>query len=121
MTSDIIYGDLEGITVANPMYRKVVRTTETLQLVLMSLLPNEIIDMEQHAAEQFIKVEKGNITIIEPDILKPIVVKQGSFAIIPKNVYHEVVAGDNGAKLYIIYSPPQHQDKTADYAKPPSE
>ena len=58
----IYFDNIEKETLENNHYRKVISTCPNngVQLVVMSLLPNEEIGMEKHDnSDQFIRVEKG--------------------------------------------------------------
>lgn len=100
--------NIEKETLKNNNYRKVVYTTSNMQLVLMNLEPREEIGMEKHLdTSQFIRVEGGRgIAFIgkERHILS-----DGVAVIIPPKVKHNIIAGDEGLKLYTIYTPPQHE------------
>ncbi len=57
--------NIESQTLSNDNFRKVLYTGEHMQLVLMSLKPNEDIGMEVHAEnDQFFRFEKGNGKVI---------------------------------------------------------
>jgi quercetin dioxygenase-like cupin family protein len=86
-----------------------------MQLVVMNLLPNQEIGKEKHDGSQFIRVEEGSGVAIVKD--KKYILKDGSALIINANTYHIITAGDNGMKLYSIYSPPQHKNGTKEKYK----
>ena len=104
---------LESETLKNSDFRRVLYTGKHSQLVLMSLAPGEEIGMEVHShLDQFFRLEKGEgIVIIDGNEHK---VKDGSGVIVPAGAQHNVVNTSNKAalKLYTIYSPPEHVDKT---------
>lgn len=106
---DYYHDNIEQATIKNKNYRKVISTTPTLQLVLMSLKPKEEIGEEIHPyTTQFIRVEKGNgIAIIEDKIYK---LTDGVAIIIPLNSKHNIIntSTKEPLKLYTIYSPPNH-------------
>lgn len=100
--------DIEDETLKNDYYRKILYTSNDMQLTLMSLLPRQEIGIEQHNGDQFIRIEKGvgeltignNVYELKDDVA----------FIIPANTNHNVVntSYDQELKLYSIYSPPQH-------------
>ncbi len=105
-------GNIEGMTEDNGDFRRVVYTGKNLQLVLMALAPDEEIGEEVHPdRDQFFRVEEGKgeawidgkMTMIEP-----------SYAIIvPAGARHNVKnTGKEALKLYTLYAPPEHQDRT---------
>jgi mannose-6-phosphate isomerase-like protein (cupin superfamily) len=102
---------LDDKTMTNNNYRKVINTTENLQLVLMSLEPKEEIGFEKHKdATQFIRVESGNMTAIVNN--KKFYLHTGDSITIYPGEIHNIINNsfDNYLKLYTIYSPPQHED-----------
>lgn len=101
-------GNLETLTIRNKNYRKVLHTTNNMQLVLMSLLPDEEIGAETHEkTTQFIRVESGKARAIVKN--KVFYLKAGDFITIPpKNKHNIINNGDEPLKLYTIYTPPQH-------------
>lgn len=93
----------------NKNYRKVVRTSRTMQLVFMSLKIGEEIGMEIHRkTTQFIKVEKGSgLCIIGR---KKYRIKAGTGIFIPEGKRHNIInTGNTELKLYSLYSPPEHK------------
>lgn len=111
MYSDFSKGfcdDIDALTLNNTQFRKVLVTTPTLQLVLMSV--KDQIGEEVHPyITQFIKVVKGegfgkigsNTFPIYP----------GDAIIVPPNTLHNIIATTT-LKLYTIYSPPNHPFST---------
>lgn len=101
--------NIEEETIKNNAFRKVVFTGNTLQLVLMSLLPNEDIGMEVHdKVDQFFRIEKGEgLLEIEGQGSQP--VKDGFSILITAGTKHNVKnIGSEPLKLYTIYGPPNH-------------
>lgn len=98
---------IEDIVKSNEDYRKIILTNGQLQLVAMNLEIGDVIPVEVHySSSQFIKVEEGSIiTVIEGSVQR---VGQGQSIIIPAGFHHEIAAGQKGAKLYTIYTPPVH-------------
>jgi len=102
--------DIEKETIANNYFRKVLFTSERLQLVIMSLKPGEDIGEEVHpTTDQFIRIEEGKAKAIVDG--KEIILKDGSSILIKSGRVHNIINdSDNPLKLYSLYSPPQHQD-----------
>jgi len=101
--------NIEEETIKNNAFRRVVFTGNTLQLVLMSLLPNEDIGMEVHDnVDQFFRIEKGEgLLEIEGQGSQP--VKDGFSILITAGTKHNVKnIGSEPLKLYTIYGPPNH-------------
>jgi mannose-6-phosphate isomerase-like protein (cupin superfamily) len=102
----IYKNNIEKKTINNTNYRKVVSTTNQIQLVLMSLSEGEEIGMETHPhTTQFIRVEKGTGVAIVRN--KRFNLKENDAIIIPANHKHNIIATSD-LKLYTIYSPPEH-------------
>jgi mannose-6-phosphate isomerase-like protein (cupin superfamily) len=101
--------NIEKLTTENNNFRQVLYSGEHCQLVLMSLLPNEEIGMEIHTDnDQFFRFEKGSGQVIINDMIYE--VKDGDAVIVPCGANHNVTAGNDGLKLYTIYSPAHHKD-----------
>ena len=104
---------LESETLENSDFRRVLYTGKHSQLVLMSLAPGEEIGMEVHShLDQFFRFEKGEGKVyIDKEIYS---VKDGSGVIVPAGAEHNVVntSKTEALKLYTIYSPPEHIDRT---------
>ncbi len=101
--------NIEEETIKNNAFRRVVFTGNTLQLVLMSLLPNEDIGMEVHDnVDQFFRIEEGEgLLEIEGQGSQP--VKAGFSILITAGTKHNVKnIGSEPLKLYTIYGPPNH-------------
>jgi mannose-6-phosphate isomerase-like protein (cupin superfamily) len=119
--NNIFHNKIENISIKNNYFRKVLFTTKNMQLVVMSLLPNENIPLEIHKEhDQFIKIEKGKgEAIIGNEKKKIITLEKGDCIIIPSNTYHEIKnIGKNKLKLFTIYTPPEHDDYRIDKKKP---
>jgi mannose-6-phosphate isomerase-like protein (cupin superfamily) len=113
----VIKNKLESNTLKNENYRKVVNTTDNMQLVLMKLKPEEEIPLEKHAnTDQFIRVESGAVIIYSCSTkrgnFKKQTLKSGDAVIIPRKNWHRVKNNSkiNAVKLYTIYSPPNHPE-----------
>lgn len=109
--------NIEQETVSNTSYRRVLYTTEHLQLVLMCLLPDEEIGQEVHSLCQFIRIEEGSCKAILNDS-EEYDLYAGSAIIIPSGVKHNLInVGAVALKLYSIYAPPNHKDGTVHITK----
>jgi len=112
--------DIEKDTTENTDFRRVLYTGAHLQLVLMSLKPNEDIGVETHSdVDQFFRVDDGSgVATIGGKDHK---IKNGSAFIIPAGTEHNVTAGEEGLKIYSLYSPPNHADGTVHQTKGQAE
>lgn len=103
--------DIEKATVENNDFRKVLYTSEHMQLVLMALKPQEEIGEEVHEKnDQFFRFESGKgICIINGTIYN---VKAGDAIIVPAGAKHNVINNDSTLelKIYTLYAPPNHKD-----------
>lgn len=110
--------DIEYKTLQNENFREVLFTGPHTQLVVMNLQPGEEIGMEVHDhIDQFIRVETGQGKAIldgaEHDL------EDGSAVVIPAGTRHNIVntSETEALKLYTLYSPPEHPDKTVHHTK----
>lgn len=100
--------DLENRTKSNEKFRDVLYTTPQMQLVLMSLKPQEDIGIEVHPnTSQFIRVDSGSGEAILGD--NRTMLEDGDAIVIPPGVRHNIIASNKGMKLYVVYSPPNHK------------
>jgi len=100
--------DIEKDTTDNTNFRKDIFTGEHLQLVLMSLNPNEDIGEETHEkVDQFFRVDGGSGKVVING--KETEIKDGSAFVVPAGSKHNVIADDKGLKVYTIYAPPNHK------------
>jgi mannose-6-phosphate isomerase-like protein (cupin superfamily) len=108
--------NIEKETVNNSNFRKVLYTGEHSQLVLMSIKPKQDIGIEVHDVDQFFRIDAGSGKVIINDVEHK--VSDGFAIVIPAGAKHNVVNdGDEDLKLYSIYSPPHHKDKTVHKTK----
>lgn len=100
--------NIEELSLKNELFREVLYTDERVQLVVMSLKPNEDIGEEVHSLDQFIRVEKGEGKSILDGEER--VITDGSAVIIPAGTRHNIVntSSTNPMKLYTLYAPPNH-------------
>lgn len=114
--------NIETLTQHNTFFRRVLFTAKHMQLVVMSLAPNEEIGLETHSdTDQFIRVESGEgkcrIGTVEH------VLKDGVAVVIPAGHAHNVwnTSPTHALKLYTIYTPPEHKDGTIHKTKADAE
>jgi mannose-6-phosphate isomerase-like protein (cupin superfamily) len=105
--------NIEEKTLQNDYFREVLNTSQHSQLVVMSLNPNEEIGMEVHEiVDQFIRVEQG----IGKAILngEEYAISDGFAIVVPAGTQHNVIntSSEKKLKLYTVYSPAHHKDKT---------
>jgi mannose-6-phosphate isomerase-like protein (cupin superfamily) len=115
---NLFVDNIETLTLENTMYRKVISTTSTQQLVLMCLKPGEEIGSETHPhTTQFIRIEAGNGKAVLNG--KEYQIADGSAIVIPPGTLHNIINTSDGLmKLYTIYSPPEHEDELVEAVKP---
>lgn len=108
--------NLEEETIRNTDYRRVLYTAKNSQLVLMSIKPGGEIGEEVHKLDQFIRFEAGKAQVILDGVKHNV---EAEYAVvIPAGTKHNVInVGDVDLKLYSIYSPPEHKDKTVHKTK----
>lgn len=109
--------NIEKETLENTDYRRVLYTSKYSQLVLMCIKPGQEIGNEMHHLDQFIRVEQGRAKVVLNNSEEHIV--EADFAIvIPRETWHNVInESDTDLKIYSIYSPPEHKDKTVHKTK----
>ena len=103
------YGNLEKMTTTNTDYRKVLGTTDGMQLVVMRLKPLEEIGSEVHpTTTQFIRIESGRGRCIIDG--KQYILDDDDAVIIPPNKQHNLIniSDTDDLMFYTIYSPPVH-------------
>lgn len=110
--------NIESETIQNINFRKVITTTNKMQLVVMSLKPNEDIGEEMHpATDQFFRIEKGTAKVILDG--KEYIMREGSSVTVQAGTKHNIINMNNQPlKLYSIYSPPEHPANTIEKDKP---
>lgn len=102
--------NIEKESLENNYFRKVLYTDARLQLVVMSLLPNEDIGEEVHDLDQFIRVEKGNGKATLDGVEYSL--SDGVVVIVPAGTKHNIIntSHTEDMKLYTLYAPPNHRD-----------
>jgi mannose-6-phosphate isomerase-like protein (cupin superfamily) len=112
-------GSIEKQTLSNDYFRQVLFTGKYAQLVVMCLQPGEDIGNEVHAkVDQFFRIEQGEATFVFNEKEKHLV-KNGDAVVVPAGTYHNVINASKKTqlKLYTVYSPPNHPDKTVHKTK----
>mgnify|MGYP001616974639 CR=1 FL=1 len=110
--------NIEEKTRANSLFRQVLYTGQHEQVVVMSILPNEDIGEEVHEiVDQFLRIEEGEGKVIMNG--EEHVIKDGDAFVVPAGTKHNVIntSSEKELKLYTIYSPPHHKDKTVHKTK----
>lgn len=113
--------NIEADSLGNDNFRKVLYTDTRLQLVVMSLLPNEDIGEEVHQLDQFIRVEKGEgKTVLNGT---ETLLHDGSVVVVPAGVRHNIInaSASEPMKLYTLYAPPNHKHGTVHKTKADAE
>ena len=113
--------NIEELSLKNDYFREVLYTDERVQLVVMSLKPNEDIGEEVHTLDQFIRIEKGEgKSILDGE---EHAIADGSAIIIPAGVRHNIInaSAESPMKLYTLYAPPNHKDGTIHKTKAEAE
>jgi mannose-6-phosphate isomerase-like protein (cupin superfamily) len=114
---DGFYGNINDFTEQNTYFRRVLGTTPTMQLVVMSI--DTDIGTEIHPyTTQFIRVEKGVGIAIVNDVSYPL--SDGSAIMIPPGAQHNIINTSRlePLKIYTLYSPPNHPMHKIDITKP---
>lgn len=116
-------GDIEKRTLENDTFRTVVFTGEHAQLTVMRLAPGEDIGRERHAdRDQFLRIEEGQARVEfgtrEDAVDEAHDVSDDWAIVVPAGVWHNVInTGSGDLKLYSLYAPPEHPDRTVHATK----
>jgi len=101
--------DIEGLTIKNDEFRRVVYTATHCQLVVMALKPKEEIGAEVHKLDQFFRVEAGSGEAVLNGVRTAI--RAGFAVLVPAGANHNIInTGTVPMKLYTLYAPPNHRD-----------
>jgi len=113
--------NIEQASLENENFRKVLYTDSHVQLVVMSLKPNEDIGEEVHQLDQFIRVEQGTGKSVLDGVEHAL--EDGSAIIIPQGTMHNIIntSSTEPMKLYTVYAPPNHKDGTIHETKADAE
>lgn len=114
--------NIEEKALQNDYFREVLSTTQHSQLVVMSLNPNEEIGTEVHEiVDQFIRVEEGEGKAVLNG--EEYIILAGFAIVVPAGTQHNIIntSSEKKLKLYTIYSPAHHKDKTIHKTKQEAE
>src|SRR5664280_3329353 len=96
--------NIEGVTVKNEEFRRVLYTAKNCQLVVMALKPKEEIGMEVHKLDQFFRVEEGTGEAVLNGVRT--VISAGFAVLVPAGTNHNIInTGTVPLKLYTLYAP----------------
>jgi mannose-6-phosphate isomerase-like protein (cupin superfamily) len=114
--------DIEKATIKNKAWRKVVFTSDHLQVVLMAIPPSQELGWESHHdVDQFFRVEegRGRVETENGRTYKEVSIHDGSAFVIPHGTYHNVIntSRSKWLQFYTLYSPPQHPPHRLDKTK----
>ena len=104
--------DIEGLAVKNNEFRRVLYTAKHCQLVVMALKPKEEIGAEVHKLDQFFRVEEGTGEAVLDGVQTAI--RAGFAVVVPAGAKHNIIntSSEKKLKLYTVYSPAHHKDRT---------
>jgi len=115
------YNDIKKLVLENEDYRRVMYTTPTMQLVLMTILPGQEIGREvHHETTQFINVvDAESATCFADTDSQLFVLDNDDVIVIPPGMFHNILntSSNKKLKLYTIYSPPEHPDGLIQHIK----
>lgn len=113
--------NIEKETLDNTLYRTVLYTAPSLQLVLMSIPVGEEIGEEVHqSGDQFIRIESGEGKFVLNG--KETACSDGFTTVVPQGMKHNVVnTGNEPLKLYALYAPPEHEEALKQKDKPKND
>lgn len=117
MADKVYANDVMKLARENENFRQVLFTTELSQLVLMAIPAGEEIGEETHEGiDQVLAFVAGEgEAVIEGERIP---VRAGSVVVVPSGTLHNFVAmGSSTLKLYTVYTPPEHPDKTVHRTK----
>ena len=81
--------NIEGITVKNEEFRRVLYTARNCQLVVMALTPKEEIGMEAHKPDQFFRVEEGTGEAVLDGVRT--MISAGFAVLVPGGTNHNII------------------------------
>ena len=120
-------GDIEHRTLENETFRTVLFTGEHAQLTVMRLAPGEDIGRERHPdRDQFLRIEEGQARVelgaSEDAVDEAHDVSDDWVVVVPAGIWHNVInTGPGELKLYSLYAPPEHPDRTVHRTKADAE
>lgn len=112
--------DIEGITIKNDDFRRVLYTAKNCQLVVMAVKPKEEIGAEVHKLDQFFRVEEGSGEAVFDGVRTDI--RAGFAIVVPAGTNHNIInTGSVPLKLYTLYAPPNHRDGVVHHTRADAE
>jgi mannose-6-phosphate isomerase-like protein (cupin superfamily) len=120
-------GDIEKRTLENETFRTALFTGEHVQLTVMRLAAGEDIGRERHPErDQFIRIEEGQARVefgaSEEAVDEAHDVSDDWAVVVPAGIWHNVInTGPGELKLYSLYAPPEHPDRTVHRTKADAE
>jgi len=114
--------EIERATLENDEFRRVLYTARHCQLVVMAIPAGGEIGEEVHEdGDQFLRIEEGEGIAILNGEERPLT--DGTVVIVPAGVRHNIknTSKDEALKLYTLYAPPHHKDKTVHATKAEAE
>lgn len=114
--------NIEKATVNNADFRRVLYTGPHMQVVLMTLKPNEEIGAEVHSEnDQFFRFEKGSGKCIIDG--HEYAIADGDAVVVPSGAKHNIINTSDSEELrmYTIYAPPHHKDGIVRHTKEDAE
>ncbi|RST81037.1 cupin domain-containing protein [Aquibium carbonis] len=109
--------NIETLTEGNDDFRRVLYTSNHLQLVLMALQPGEDIGEEVHDdRDQFFRIETGSGEIVIDGAVRT--VRSDMAIVVPAGARHNLRnTGSETLRLYSVYGPPEHRHGTVHRTK----
>jgi len=101
--------DLKAETLANTLFRRVLYTTQQMQVVAMCIQPLKMIYPETHLyTTQMFTVVAGSALILVKDAAN--MLEAGQSLIVPAGALHTVLnkSETEPLRLWTIYAPPEH-------------
>jgi mannose-6-phosphate isomerase-like protein (cupin superfamily) len=119
--------NIEKATIENRFWRKVLHTSRSLQVVLMSVPVRQELGWEKHggreSTDQFFRVEQGRGVLQvgrkKGQVDEEIDLYDGVAAVVPGGKWHNVINESSRRRLnfYTIYAPPHHPRDRLDRTK----
>lgn len=110
--------NIERETIENNNWRKVLHTTDNMQVVVMSVPVGQELGFEVHDDnDQLFRIEAGRGEIHTKNNGATLVhnVANGDLAVVGRGTWHNVInVAAEPLKLYTVYAPPHHKPGTID-------
>ncbi len=112
--------NIKELAKQNEYFREVLFTSNTAQLVVMSIKPGEDIGMETHELDQYLFFVKGSGKAVLNG--EESTFSKNDVVVVPRGTEHNFInTGDEDLKLFTIYAPPEHPDGTVHKTKAEAE